>query len=127
MFPRSLANSTVVVVLTLYSLLLTALAASHPMFQLFLRLLALYNALLQKITSKQPFTLRLLRDIQSAYALPFVQAYEEFVALIKEDKHCTKKMAARLMSVTFPKLHLLLHMCDQIANLGHVWWWNTGE
>ncbi len=103
------------------------LLCSRTSWQSFLRLLALYNTLLRKITSKEPFTLRKLSEIQRDYAVPFVKAYEDLVAKIQVGKHCTAKMAARLVSVTFPKLHLLLHMCDQIASLGHVWWWNTGE
>lgn len=94
--------------------------------QRYLRLLALYNDLIRALTSKEPFTLSRLNHIQVNLALPFVLAYEAFVGEIKVGVHATAKMANRLISITFPKLHLMLHMCSQVANLGHVWWWNTG-
>ncbi len=95
--------------------------------QEFLHLLALYNAMLQAITSKDRLTLARLNKVQRDLVLPFVKAYEALVGKIKADQHCTAKAAKALISVTFPKLHLLLHMCDQLAHYGHVWFWNTGE
>ena len=96
--------------------------------QEYLRLLALYNALMQAITDKGTYTLSGLNRIHKSLVRPFVLAYEAFVVKINKGvSHCTEKQARKLISQTFPKLHLLLHMCDQLANMGHVWYWNTGR
>ncbi len=82
---------------------------------------------MQEVSAKGPFTLAGLNRIQLELAIPFVKGYEALVAKVVVDVHCTAIMARQLVSTTFPKLHLLLHLCQQVADLGHVWYWNTGE
>lgn len=94
--------------------------------QTYLRLLALYNRIIQFATSGMEKSLDELMEAHTSLVMPFVVEYQGLVKGFVLGVHCGADLHKRLTSVTFPKLHGAAHLVDSVVQLGHPWGFNTG-
>jgi len=104
----------------------TLLVSLVSVRQSYLRLLALYNRVIQFATSGIDKSLGELMKAHTSLVMPFIAEYEGLAKGFVAGLHCSADMHQRLTSVTFPKLHGAVHLVDSIVQVGHPWGFNTG-
>ncbi len=95
--------------------------------QEFLGLLATFHCLVQRLQARVKWTLAALDQVQVELAVPFVTKYETLVGKIKIKEHCPVSAFASLVSISFAKLHAMVHETGKLAALGPPWCTSLGE
>ena len=94
--------------------------------QEFLSLLASYHCMLQRLQSREPWTLRKLDACHRELVQEFVARFETFGGKIVCLLHCPASLFETLRSMGFSKLHCVEHETGKVAALGPPWYTSLG-